>query len=82
MIKIEAINKEEHVDITLNINGRGDEVAEEVEAIVTELYVWMLKESKPMFIDHLAKMVAKGLGLMIEGFDNKEVSKSEREGAN
>ena len=82
MIRIEAMNNKEQVEITLNIQGRGDDVAEEAEAIVTELYKWMLRDSKPMFVDHIAKMTAKGLALFMDGYDNKEEVNVKKEGAN
>lgn len=38
MIKVEANNNTDHVEVTLHINGNGIDIAEEIEAIVTELY--------------------------------------------
>lgn len=82
MISVKAENNVEHVDVELNINGTGRDVADEIEAIVTELLEWMLKSNKAMFVDHLAKMVAKGLALLMDGYDNRTETKANREGAN
>ena len=71
MISVKAENNVEHVDVELNINGVGRDVADEMEAIITELLEWMLKSNKAMFVDHLAKMVAKGLALLMDGYDNR-----------